>query len=907
MRKMKKIFSAFAFLLSVVAAGLIYIPASAAGDVKINSTNFPDSTFRSYVSTNFDTDKNGSLSSTEIANATRIDLLGKTAVKNIKGIQYFTSLSYLDLTGTYVTSMDLSKNTQLTKLYCNTRLTSLNVSKNTKLEVLFCSGLTSLDVTQNTKLQRLSCTFKSGQYSKLNISKNTELTYLDTAYVKDLDITKNTKLQTVYLSHISGTVDFSKNSELVSLMYLSSPITSVDLSKNTKLERLYLNDNKLKSLDVSKNPLLYVLDCGYNNLTSLDVSKNTKLDTLIISDNQIKSINVSNNKALWALYVGNNNLSSLDVSKNTELRTICCYGNSLTSINLKNNKKLERFECHNNKITSLDLENNTMLDKLLCYGNSISKLNISTNPGLIEAYKKGTKIEPGVYYSFSWVTKFDSNTEGKYLKNEDYGYRYIIYKKGMKVTTDGKPLPITLTSTSGGNVKIAWEAFSKNGKNAVKYEIYKKSGSKWKKIGSTTGLSYKDSSAIPGDPNTYTVLALDSDGKAMSGYGDGTSISFLADAIPVTVTNKAAGILVQWNGVVGADKYEIFRKTKKGSWERLAATTNLQYSDKKAVFSTAYIYTVRAKTKKGNYSTKYGNGTSITRFVSGPEITLDNIAKGVEVRWKAMSNAEKYRVYVKNADGSWKRIAIVTGKSYVDKDVAKGNKYTYAVVGLDSNGKAMNDYGKGVSITRKVVSPTSVVATVKSSGIRTEWSAVSGAASYKVYRKTGTTSWKAIGTTSGTSYIDKSVTTGTYYYSVVALNSRGKALNDYGNGVKVKFTATSTKSSTTKKGFAEEELLGEGIVEEILEDEAVEVIEEESEEEIGEEDSEEELSEEDSEEEIVEEETDEETSEEEIGEETSEAAPADSVDEEATGDVIPDEVSETETEEEVITAESDAE
>ena len=920
MKKGKLLLSLSATFLAVCAAGIFAVPVKAAGDVKINSTNFPDSTFRSYVSTNFDSDKNGSLSSSEIAKATTVDVLGKSSITKLKGIEYLTALNYLDFTGTGVTSVDLSKNTNLTKLYTNTKLSSLNVSKNTNLQTLSVGGLTSLDVTKNTKLTRLYCSFKSGQYSTLNLKNNPELITLEVWNAKSLDLSKNTKLQTLYLYRISGNVNFSNNKELVSLMFDSSSISSVDLSKNTKLERLYLTDDKLKSIDVSKNTALtnltvygnnltslnvsnntnlYSLYCGDNPLTKLDVSKNTKLEFLSCGSTQIKSLNLANNKQLWALYCDKTNITSLDVSKNTQLEILTCSGNGISSLNLKNNKKLIRLECHNNKLTSLDLENNTALDKLLCHGNSLSKLNISTNPGLIDAYKKGTKIEAGVYYSFCSVVKFDSNAEGKYLK-EDSAYKYIIYKKGVKVSTDAKPLPITLSSTNG-NVKIAWEAFSKNGTAAAKYVIYKKNTSnKWAKIGTTSGTSYKDSSAIPGDPNTYTVLALDANGKQLTGYGDGTKISFCIDPVPITVTNKAAGILVKWNAVDKAENYDIFRKTKSGSWERLTTTTNLQYSDKKAVFAKTYYYSVRAKTKKGNYINKYGNGTAIARYVAAPEITLDNIGKGVEVRWKAVTNAAKYRVYVQDTDGSWKRIAIVKGKSCVDKDVVKGKTYTYSVVAVDANDRPMNKNGSGASIVRKVVSPTSVTATVKSTGVRLEWKAISNAESYTVFRKTGSGSWSQVGSTSGLSYIDKNVKSGTtYYYSVIAYNTRGKALNDYGNGVKIKFTKTSTKGMLTKDGFIDVEVLGEGIVEELLEEDALEEIEEDSEDEIIEEDSEE--IEEDSEEDIDEEDSEETEEDSEVTDE-DEITDDDGTDEDVTDEdvIADDDVTDDTTDEDVI-------
>ena len=68
-----------------------------------------------------------------------------------------TKLNAGDDANTGLTSLDLSKNTALTDLYCSncTGLTSLDVSKNTALTILSCNGctgLTSLDVSNTSKI-----------------------------------------------------------------------------------------------------------------------------------------------------------------------------------------------------------------------------------------------------------------------------------------------------------------------------------------------------------------------------------------------------------------------------------------------------------------------------------------------------------------------------------------------------------------------------------------------------------------------------------------------------------------------------------------------------------------------------------------------------------------------------------
>ena len=212
------------------------------GEIVIDDINFPDANFRSWIKENIG---NGDdvLSPEEILNTTKIDVEFEE-IKDLTGIEYFTSLTVLDCYYNQLTSLDVSQNTALTSLDCSyNQLTSLDMSKNTLLTYLSCSenhSLTSLDVSQNTALTSLECG--------------------------------------------------------------SNQLTSLDVSNNTALTYLYCSFNQLTSLDVSKNTLLTYLNCCFNQLTSLDVSKNTKLITLSCYKTELKSLDISQNPDLLETY-----------------------------------------------------------------------------------------------------------------------------------------------------------------------------------------------------------------------------------------------------------------------------------------------------------------------------------------------------------------------------------------------------------------------------------------------------------------------------------------------------------------------------------------------------------------------------------------------------------------------------
>ena len=308
-------------LLSLLAMTFIQSTASLApvaddGDIEINDMNFPDKTFRTFLlSQSFGEDE--VLTAEEIAGVTTLDLF-KLGIRNLKGIELFSNLEYLQCDSNKLSSLDLSQNTQLVQLSCSGNIISkLDVSKNAALHSLLCryNKLTKLDVSNNLELQWLDCW--GNQLKTIDLSNNAALYYLD-----------------------------CDNNQL----------TSLDVSNNTALKYFYCPRNSLTSLDVSRNTELLEFECHSNHLTSLDVSKNTALQLFNCSDNQLSSLDVSNNTVLYNLYCSVNNLTSLDVSNNTALQYLYCNSNQLNSLDVSKNTALRRFSCNNNTIKETEMD-----------------------------------------------------------------------------------------------------------------------------------------------------------------------------------------------------------------------------------------------------------------------------------------------------------------------------------------------------------------------------------------------------------------------------------------------------------------------------------------------------------------------------------------------------------------------
>ena len=353
-----------AALAQVSGEGENGIAVQSAG-VAIDNTNFPDANFRTFVK-NFDTNKDDSLSDTEIAAVEEIDCYNK-GISNLKGIEYFTALRSLNCGYNQLTALDVSKNTTLTKLYCkNNQLTVLDVSKNTALTYLRCNRnqLTSLDVSKNTALTKLYCS--TNQLTSLDVSKNTALTKLD-----------------CYNNQLTS-LDVSKNTALTGLNCGYNQLTALDVSKNTALTGLECSTNQLTSLDVSKNTALTYLDCDKNQLTSLDVS-NTDMDELDCDDN------------IYQIVVGNDrtfDLSTLpgnfNVAKTSDWSGGTVSGNTLT-VDSDQDTVTYKYDCGKNRRRTFTLKcvksaDYTKVDEAIKKANALKKDN----------YKDFTAVETAV-------------------------------------------------------------------------------------------------------------------------------------------------------------------------------------------------------------------------------------------------------------------------------------------------------------------------------------------------------------------------------------------------------------------------------------------------------------------------------------------------------------------------------
>lgn len=390
-------------------AGMRKVDA-AQGDVKINSTNFPDEGFRKYISKNIDRNKDGVLSKAEIKKVTEIKLEHYDETGN----EYV----YNDLTGIGVF-------TELKRLECESQksLSKLDLHKNTKLEFVNCghNGIKELNVSKLTKLKELSC--YDNKLTKLDVSKNVKLEILDCES-----------------NNLTG-LDLRKNTKLVELYCGGNKLTKLDLTKNTKLNNLWCYDNKLTKLDVSKNTKLFKINCDNNKLTKLDLTKNLNLIYLYCSGNKLTGLNVDKNEKLECLWCNDNKLTKLRLTNNKQLVSLECTRNQLTQLDTSHNNALVWVDCADNKLTKLDLSASPLCQRIVCEKNKLTEIIVPKDmetDGIM--YDKNLKV------SIKKKTKPVKN--GTYFVEDTYNHPYCIFR---------------VTSTKAGNRTAALGVWSNAG------------------------------------------------------------------------------------------------------------------------------------------------------------------------------------------------------------------------------------------------------------------------------------------------------------------------------------------------------------------------------------------------------------------------------------------------------------
>ena len=352
------------------------------------------------------------------------------------------------------------------------------------------------------------------------------------------------------------------------------------------------------------------------------------------------------------------------------------------------------------------------------------------------------------------------------------------YSQDAEIAVTGAAKPeFTSVGPAQGGIGLSWAKV--DSVNLYRLDRYYDDGRGWVTLAKTSDLSYVDTGVASGNSYRYRLLGVNSAGTEVT---PSVTVTYTYTAPPEITSAEMTpdGVKVTWSKPSGVASVALYRKDSDG-WKRIRTTgTTTTYTDKTATSGGVYTYTVRALDAYGKFMYDYYDekGVSVKRLAT-PELSVANDAGGVKVSWKAVDDADAYRVFVKKS-GKWTVVGDTSETSLIDTKAVSGNSYTYTVRCISSDGKVYESYfdtvGKSLSY---IAAPALTSAQCTNTGIQLSWAASAGADHYRVFRKTDD-GWARVGDTDSTGMLIEDVKAGeSYIFTVRCVASNGSYCSSF--------------------------------------------------------------------------------------------------------------------------------
>ena len=187
------------------------------------------------------------------------------------------------------------------------------------------------------------------------------------------------------------------------------------------------------------------------------------------------------------------------------------------------------------------------------------------------------------------------------------------YSDTVSIRCDLARPDVTATNVAAsGKIKLTWKKIE----GAEKYEVYRSTSQNgtYTKLGSTTKLTYTNTSAVAGKKYFYKVKAIHSNSDANSAFSQVDSL--VCDLKKPTISiklNDAGKPRISWTKIDGATKYQVYRsETKNGTYKLLGTTKNAYFVNKNAEAGVTYYFKIRAVHSNTNANSAFSAIKSIT-------------------------------------------------------------------------------------------------------------------------------------------------------------------------------------------------------------------------------------------------------------------------------------------------------
>ncbi len=270
------------------------------------------------------------------------------------------------------------------------------------------------------------------------------------------------------------------------------------------------------------------------------------------------------------------------------------------------------------------------------------------------------------------------------------------------------------------------------------------------------------------------------------------AIAQLKPATPKVATENAlTGVLVKWNAVEGATKYNIYRRQGgQSAWVLVGTTTGTSLTDTKVSSGIYYVYSVRAYNNAGQYSDFVSANTQTRKYMAVPKLKgISNATNGLYITWNPVAGVTNgYRVYRRGAGSTYWTYLGTTKNTYFTDTQVKNNSGEYFRYTVIADGGYHSKFDTTGLYLRRLSNPTLKSAVSSKTGITVKWTPVKGCLGYYVYRKTANSGWVRVGVVNGvnsSSFVDKTAKKGvTYTYTVRAVC--GSYISYFNSGISCK-------------------------------------------------------------------------------------------------------------------------
>ena len=219
----------------------------------------------------------------------------------------------------------------------------------------------------------------------------------------------------------------------------------------------------------------------------------------------------------------------------------------------------------------------------------------------------------------------------------------------------------------------------------------------------------------------------------------------------------------------------------------------------------SYYLCVEYVKSPNRYSGTHNIQLSYEPSIATPTLKATVNANGsFKLSWNKVAGAEKYELYIKQADGSYKLMKTTTATSFTTAFATYGKQFSYKMRAVKGNTKSAYSNVVNAKNTKKLQSPKAKVTINSNGSFKLSWNKVEGATKYGIYMKQANGSYKWIKTVTGTSFTTAVAAYGKQYsYKVLAANNN-KSADAFSNVVNAKNTkklqTPSLKVAVNKNG-----------------------------------------------------------------------------------------------------------